>query len=95
MNFTAKERDQFLIAEARVRGLWRLLCEFDGIDPTSKFVVFSPDNLHRVAHNAAMKELFALRKRIEKNARRRERHQILTDTGLKRVRGALGGVYYE
>ena len=30
-----------------------------------------------------------------KNLRRREKHRALTDLGLKRVRGALGGVYYE
>lgn len=29
------------------------------------------------------------------NAARRERHAAMTDLGLKRVRGALGGVYYE
>lgn len=30
-----------------------------------------------------------------KNAARRARHAAMTDIGLKRVRGALGGVYYE
>lgn len=30
-----------------------------------------------------------------KNFARRERHAMLTDLGLKRVKGALGGVYYE
>ena len=30
-----------------------------------------------------------------KNAARRARHQVMTDLGLVRVRGALGGVYYE
>lgn len=34
-----------------------------------------------------------LRKR--KNAHRRDRHQAMLDLGLQRVRGALGGVYYE
>lgn len=29
------------------------------------------------------------------NARRRARHQAMTDLGLKRVKGALGGTYYE
>lgn len=29
------------------------------------------------------------------NRQRQEKHRALTDLGLKRVRGALGGVYYE
>lgn len=33
--------------------------------------------------------------RIKSNRDRRERHRVLTDMGLSRVRGALGGVYYE
>lgn len=34
-------------------------------------------------------------KRKEHNQARRERHAALTGLGLKRVKGALGGVYYE
>jgi len=30
-----------------------------------------------------------------KNAARRAKHQAYTDCGMKRVKGALGGVYYE
>ena len=30
-----------------------------------------------------------------KNAARRAKHQAYLDCGLKRVRGALGGIYYE
>ena len=33
--------------------------------------------------------------RARKNFARKEKHAILTSMGLKRVRGALGGVYYE
>ena len=33
--------------------------------------------------------------RIRRNRDRRERHRALTDMGLNRVKGALGGVYYE
>jgi hypothetical protein len=33
--------------------------------------------------------------RRERNAARRARHQAFTDCGLKRVKGALGGTYYE
>lgn len=40
--------------------------------------------------------LDTIKTREAKNAVRRERHSILTDgLGLKRVKGALGGVYYE
>jgi len=34
-------------------------------------------------------------KRLARNKARRERHQAMLDCGLVRVRGALGGVYYE
>jgi hypothetical protein len=34
-------------------------------------------------------------KRIKKNADARARRQVYADLGLKRVRGGLGGVYYE
>jgi hypothetical protein len=34
-------------------------------------------------------------KRTKKNAEARARRQVYTDLGLKRVRGGLGGVYYE
>ena len=32
---------------------------------------------------------------LKRNLTRRERHQAMLDLGLVRVRGALGGVYYE
>jgi hypothetical protein len=34
-------------------------------------------------------------KRTKKNAEARARRQVYSDLGLKRVRGGLGGVYYE
>ena len=34
-------------------------------------------------------------KRDRANKTRRERHELLTSLGLKRVKGALGGTYYE
>lgn len=37
----------------------------------------------------------AAKARKRKNAARRARHQAMKDLGLVRVRGALGGVYYE
>jgi hypothetical protein len=33
--------------------------------------------------------------RIRRNRNRRTRHAVMTSLGLKRVKGALGGVYYE
>lgn len=42
------------------------------------------------------KEVLRLQARKDKrNQARRERHQAMLDLGLVRVRGALGGVYYE
>ena len=32
---------------------------------------------------------------VRRNAARREKHDALTSLGLKRVKGALGGTYYE
>jgi hypothetical protein len=37
----------------------------------------------------------ALGKQARRNAIRRERDQAMRDLGLKRVRGSLGGVYWE
>ena len=34
-------------------------------------------------------------KKARRNRQRRERHQVMIDCGLVRVRGELGGVYYE
>jgi hypothetical protein len=34
-------------------------------------------------------------KRAKRNAARRAKHAAYTSCGMKRVRGALGGVYYE
>ena len=33
--------------------------------------------------------------RLRKNKARRDKHAVLTSLGLKRVKGALGGTYYE
>lgn len=36
-----------------------------------------------------------LKKKIIRNKARREKHEAFTDLGLIRVKGNLGGVYYE
>lgn len=37
----------------------------------------------------------AIARKIERNARRRERDQAMRDCGLVKVRGNLGGTYWE
>ncbi len=46
-------------------------------------------------HAAPQPSSASLAARKRKNAARRARHQAMKDLGLVRVRGALGGVYYE
>lgn len=41
------------------------------------------------------KQVRAEAQRQRRNRNARERHQAMTDLGLRRVRGNLGGVYYE
>jgi uncharacterized Zn finger protein (UPF0148 family) len=41
------------------------------------------------------KEEVSRAKKAKRNAARRARHQMLLDLGLVRVRGNLGGTYYE
>jgi hypothetical protein len=42
------------VATYTLKDLWRKACEHDGIDPTSKFVVFSKDNPWIVRYNNLM-----------------------------------------
>jgi len=54
------------------------------------------DNRWRTCEEAAEKRRAARRKaRAKANAQRREREAALRDCGLVKVRGALGGVYWE
>jgi uncharacterized Zn finger protein len=46
-------------------------------------------------YNEAVAAFQKIRKQIKKNEVRRLRHAILTEMGLKRVKGNLGNVYYE
>lgn len=82
-------------AQAEVKRLWNLMCSADGVNPASKFVVFANSNPYAVPYNEAMTTFQKIRKQIKKNEARRLRHAILTEMGLKRVKGALGGTYYE
>jgi hypothetical protein len=95
MPMTQKEANQLNVAKAEVKGFWILACAAEGVDPESKFVAFSNDNNVAKMHNNAMGEFFKLRSRIQRNMDRRDRHAVMSDMGLKRVKGAQGGTYYE
>jgi hypothetical protein len=43
-----------------VRATWVRACEYDGIDPSAPFVVFSDDNPHREPYNALVEKLFEM-----------------------------------
>ena len=82
-------------AQKEVSRLWALMCQVDGVDPSSKFVVFPNGNPYALEYNEAVAAFQKIRKQIKKNEVRRLRHAILTEMGLKRVKGNLGNVYYE
>lgn len=92
------QQDYLTMLKRDVQAAWIKACEADKIDPLSKFVVFS-NTTEAAAYNELMgmylRELAKYRKQIKRNQARRERHAALTGLGLKRVKGALGGVYYE
>ena len=92
---TQKEANQLNEAKAAVLAQWRKACFTQGIPADNKFVIFSNDNVDAVEHNRLMGEFFKLRNRIARNVARRERHAAMKDLGLNRVKGNLGGVYYE
>lgn len=88
-------RSRLEAAKSEATRLWVLMCQHDNIDPAAKFVVFSDNNPFREEHRRAMDVLFDAREKERKNAARRGIHEAYTSLGLKRVKGALGGVYYE
>lgn len=92
---TTKEAQKLNALKLNIQDSWRVACNHDGIAPDSKFVVFSTDNPAAIRHNQLMIEFFNLRNRIKRNETRRARHDAMTSMGLKRVKGSLGGVYYE
>lgn len=92
---TTKEANQLNAAKAAVRESWIHACSHDGIAQHEKFVVFSNDNPFAVEHNTRMLAFMKLRNRIAHNVNRRERHATLVSLGLKRVKGNLGGTFYE
>jgi hypothetical protein len=92
---TQKEANQLNDAKAAVLAQWKKACFTQGIPADSKFVIFANNNADAIEHNRLIGEFFKLRNRIARNVARRERHAAFRDLGLKRVTGALGGVYYE
>lgn len=52
---TATQLKQRIAHYRRLRKLWVAACRYDGIDPTSPFVVWSEDNLKAKQYNQAMK----------------------------------------
>jgi histidinol phosphatase-like enzyme len=46
--------DKQLAAYAKVKILWARMCRAEGIDPSTKFVMFSPSNPVQAEYNAAM-----------------------------------------
>ena len=49
----------------------------------------------RIIDETFLKELFAEVARRRRNKARKEKDQAMRDLGLTKVRGALGGVYWE
>lgn len=90
-----KSQQKVQDTKAEVKRLWNLMCDLKGIERDSTFVVFAPSDPLQVEYNNAMHAYQVALHNERKNAARRERHEVLTSMGLKRVRGALGGVYYE
>ena len=106
---TAKVKDQmipvrhntefdYLIIEGfgyeTLRRMSKMILENDG-----KFYTFTGWNSHRgegYVKPTPPEQIAAIAaKRTKKNADARARRQVYRDLGLKRVRGGLGGVYYE
>ena|SRR5258708_6745803 len=91
-------QDYLTMLKRDVQAAWISACEADKIDPSSKFVVFT-NTTEAAAYNEMMGMFLKARQKFHnqcnRNKARRERHAACTDLGLKRVKGALGGVYYE
>lgn len=91
----SKSERKVIEAKAEVMRIWDLMCDHEGVARGSRFMSFSSDNPYHGEYNKAFTVLQAAVKAEKRNRARRERHEILTSMGLKRVKGALGGVYYE
>mgnify|MGYP003395336588 CR=1 FL=1 len=59
---TQKEVKKFNGQMALIKSAWEQACKRDGIESTSKFVVFSTDNPFAKTHDELMGEFLKLRK---------------------------------
>ena len=92
------QQDYLTILKRDVQAAWISACAADGIEPSSKFVVFT-NTTEAAAYNELMGMFLKARQsfhnQVTRNKARRERHAAMKDLGLNRVVGNLGGVYYE
>ena len=92
------QQDYLTMLKRDAQAAWLAACKADGIEPSSKFVVFT-NTTEAAAYNELMGMFLRARQKfhnqVNRNRARRDRHAAHTDLGLKRVRGAQGGVYYE
>jgi hypothetical protein len=92
------QQDYLTMLKRDVQAAWIKACEADHIDIASRFVVFS-NTTEAAAYNELMGMFLRARQKfhnqVNRNRARRERHEVMTSMGLKRVKGALGGTYYE
>ena len=51
-------------AQRNVNRLWSLMCNEEGVDPDSKFVVFNSTNKYSEPYNKAVGVFFNLRKAV-------------------------------
>ena len=93
-----QQEERIIQLKLEVHAAWLAACATDGINPSSKFVVFTNTDA-ALAYNELMcmyqNAVLAYNAQMDRNAYRRERTQMIADMGLKRVRGALGGTYIE
>jgi len=90
-----KSQQAVIAARKEVKLLWSLMCAFDGVPVGENFVHFSEGNPYSVGYNNAVSVFYQAKKLEKVNSSRRERHRMMLDCGLVRVKGALGGTYYE
>ena len=84
-----KSQQKVIDTKAAAKRVWILMCEHDGIDPDSKFVVFSNSNPFAKQYSDAQDLYYAAVKAERKNQARRMKHDAFKSCGLNRVVGAL------
>lgn len=93
-----QHRDLVDRKKQEMKAAWSLACAAEGIDSGSLFIVFGATPESKAYNEAALayqKAVAAHNAQVIHNLNRRARHDAMKALGLKRVKGALGGVYYE